>query len=53
MRKNTRLSMPAQLQCLRSRVWDPGNEATAVRKTFVRGKAHILFVNALVPDMGA
>ena len=27
MRKNTRLSMPAQLQCSRSRAWEPGNEA--------------------------
>ena len=25
--KNTRLSTPTQLQCLRSRVWEPGNEA--------------------------
>ena len=25
--KNTRLSTPAQLQCSRSRVWVPGNEA--------------------------
>ena len=26
-KKNTRLSTPAQLQCLRSKVWEPGNEA--------------------------
>ena len=25
--KNTRLSTPAQLQCLRSGAWEPGNEA--------------------------
>ena len=25
--KNTRLSTTAQLQCLRSRAWEPGNEA--------------------------
>ena len=25
--KNTRLSMPAQLQCSCSRAWEPGNEA--------------------------
>ena len=24
-----------------------------MRKTFIRGKARTLFVNALVPDMGA
>jgi len=28
VRKNTRLSMPAQVQCSCSRVWEPGNEAT-------------------------
>ena len=28
MTKNTRLSTPAQLQCLHSRAWEPGNEAT-------------------------
>ena len=28
MRKNTRLSIPAQLQCLHSEVGEPGNEAT-------------------------
>ena len=27
MTKNTRLSTPAQLQCLRSGAWEPGNEA--------------------------
>ena len=30
VRKSTRLSTPAQLQCLHSRVWEPGNEATAM-----------------------
>ena len=29
VRKNTRLSMPAQLQCLRSGAWEPGSEAIA------------------------
>ena len=28
MRKNTRHSLCAQLQCLRSGVWEPGNEAS-------------------------
>ena len=28
VRKNTRLSTPAQLQCSRSGAWEPGNEAT-------------------------
>ena len=28
MTKNTRLSTPAQLQCLCSGAWEPGNEAT-------------------------
>ena len=27
--KNTRLSPPAQLQCLGSRAWEPGNKATS------------------------
>ena len=29
--KNTRLSTPAQLQCLRSRAWKPGNEASRLQ----------------------
>ena len=29
--KSTRLSTPAQLQCSRSRAWEPGNEATTVQ----------------------
>jgi len=28
VRKNTRLFMPAQLQCSHSGVWEPGNGAT-------------------------
>ena len=27
VRKNTRVFMPVQLQCSRSRLWEPGNEA--------------------------
>ena len=30
-KKNTRLSMSAQLQCLSSGAWEPGNEANCVR----------------------
>ena len=30
VRKNTRLSTPAQLQCSRSGAWEPGNEATTI-----------------------
>ena len=30
MRKNTRLSKPAQLQCLRSSAWEAGNEASSI-----------------------
>ena len=33
MRKNTKLSTPAQLQCLRSRAWEPGNEANISRSS--------------------
>ena len=28
--KNTRLSMPVQLKCLCSGMWEPGNEANAL-----------------------
>ena len=31
MRKNTRLSTPAQLQCSRAGAYEPGNEATCHR----------------------
>ena len=30
VRKNTRLSTPVQLQCLRSGAWEPGNEAMCI-----------------------
>ena len=30
VRKNTRLSTPAQLQCSHSGVWEPGNKASSV-----------------------
>ena len=33
VRKNTRLSMPVQLQCSHSGVWEPGNEANQNIKT--------------------
>ena len=36
VRKDTRLSPPAQLQRLRSGEWEPGNEATALKYGCVR-----------------
>ena len=52
VRKNTRLSTPAQLQCLHSEVGEPGNEVTTnVVKLMYMGHLEVWHILALLQQL--